>query len=112
MLIKTPTRPRKELPPLVRDPKCGVGAHLEHAVRIVAKKKLSRSRDPELACHERRPDHYDLEKFGSGKKRTLEKWKKKFLSIDFLAKFVSSNYTQFDNCKQLEYMDYQQILHN
>ena len=57
MLIKTPTRPRKELPPLLRDPKGGVGAQLEHAVRIVAKKKLSRSRDPELACHERRPDH-------------------------------------------------------
>ncbi|CAI5729185.1 unnamed protein product [Hyaloperonospora brassicae] len=50
-------------------------------------------------------DHTDLEKFALGTKRTLEQWKE-FSGIDPLAKFVSPDDAQFDNCKQLEYVPY------
>ena len=50
-------------------------------------------------------DHTDLEKFGLGTKRTLEQWKE-FSGIDPLAKFVSPDDAQFDNCRQLEYVPY------
>ena len=50
-------------------------------------------------------DHTDQEEFGLGTKRTTEQWKE-FSGIDHLAKFISPDDAQFDNCKQLEYVPF------
>eukprot|EP00644_Phytophthora_capsici_P001598 jgi/Phyca11/131769/e_gw1.112.70.1 len=50
-------------------------------------------------------DRTDLEKFTLGNKRTFEQWKN-FSGIDPLAKFISSEAIQFNNCRELEYVPY------
>ncbi|KAL7689402.1 putative alpha/beta hydrolase-3, glycosyltransferase, GlcNAc, nucleotide-diphospho-sugar transferase [Plasmopara halstedii] len=46
-------------------------------------------------------DRTDLKNFSLGTKRTFQQWKN-FSGIDPLAKFISSNISQFDNCRELE----------
>uniref|UniRef100_H3H1B0 BD-FAE-like domain-containing protein n=1 Tax=Phytophthora ramorum TaxID=164328 RepID=H3H1B0_PHYRM len=45
-------------------------------------------------------DRTDLDKFTLGTKRTFEQWRN-FSGIDPLAKYISSDVTQFNNCREL-----------
>ncbi|KAI9916252.1 hypothetical protein PsorP6_017892 [Peronosclerospora sorghi] len=51
-------------------------------------------------------DRTDLEKFSLGTKRTFQQWKN-FSAIDPLAKFISTDVSQFNNCRELKYVPYE-----
>jgi hypothetical protein len=50
-------------------------------------------------------DRTDIDKFKLGTKRTFEQWKK-FSGIDPLAKYISKDAEQFQNCGELTYVPY------